>query len=128
MTLAADIAGDWESILSDVSEHAETITYTPANLSDPEDEPPEIVAVTIAAIFNRLQFDLLEPHAIRDVIECRLSHADLITSGITSPATRYERHKGDTITRGSETWEIIEAVYEVGMWTLTLEKNIRIIP
>lgn len=123
MTLATAVLADLVAIFN-TSEFGESISYDPA--------VPGISTFTAAAIFSTLEVDALDPRIVRDVIICRIPHATLTAAGMTEPTARYESNTGDRITRtgpaGSEVWNVVDKKYEMGLWTLTLEKNVRITP
>lgn len=123
MTLATAAAADLASIFT-ASEFGESISYNPDAVG--------ISTFTAVAIFSTLEVDALDPRIVRDVIICRIPHATLTSAGMTEPTARYESSTGDRITRtgpaGSEVWSVVDKKYDMGLWTLTLEKNIRITP
>jgi hypothetical protein len=113
------MAADLEGIFSP-EEFGESVTYTPAD--------GDVSPFSVVAIFEALEIDSLEARIMRDVIICRIPQSQLSDGGVTIPTTRMERVLGDTITRGSDVWQIIDKIDNAGLWKLTLEKNIRISP
>lgn len=123
MTLATADAANLAKIFN-TREFGESISYDPAAAG--------ISTFTAVAIFQKIEVDTLDSRVVRDVIMCRIPHATLTAAGMTEPIARYESNTGDKITRtgpaGSEIWNVVDKEYDLGLWTLTLEKNIRITP
>jgi len=85
------------------------------------------------AIFHETRLEkVIANHIVSDSLECDLHHSVLTPNGIFEPAKRRSGKPGDTITRLDlndipETWEIIDSDWSTsGIWTLTLERNIKI--
>lgn len=123
MTLATQMETDLAGIFT-TDEFGETVSYNPAAAG--------IATFFAVAIFSTLEVDTLDPRIVRDLVVCRIPHATLTAKGMTGPETYHERNTGDVITRtgpeGSESWKVVDKKYDSGLWTLTLEKNIRITP
>jgi hypothetical protein len=103
----------------------ESITYTPAG-----DSIPPFGGV---AIFHDISLEkIIEHHIVSDTCECEVHHSILTVGGIFEPTKRRSQKPGDTITRMNlngiaEVWEIIDSDWSPdGIWTLTLERNIKI--
>jgi hypothetical protein len=123
MTLAADIASDWEDIF-DASEHGESVTYTPAD----DDIDPFIINVIFT---SSTTIDMMETRIYHDVTECRIRQSSFDDQKLTGPVAQKLNQAGDTITRGSEGWMIIEPVENdpfCGDWKVTLEKSVKFSP
>jgi hypothetical protein len=109
------------------SSFGESITYIPA------DGSPSFAGT---AVFSQIQInDESMRDAIRDTMQCRILHSDLIDNGISSPTVQQLKQSGDSITRtnmagDSETWDIVSAEPNINLaeWTLILEKNLRFAP
>lgn len=121
--------GRLDSIISDdvtvpFFDWGNVATYTPWN-----DYDVDPFAITV--IVGSQLYDEIERHFVRDVIECRIAHADLVAHGVDSPTTRTHKSEGDTLAMpdqngDSQTWSIVEKRYEHGLWVLTLERNLRV--
>jgi hypothetical protein len=101
------------------------ITYTPAGGS-PFDT---------TGIFDSISVDQMDSHVLRDSISCTVTHAALVAGGITAPTEQTSGQAGDTITRedingSDEIWTVTQAQPDVdlGVWELTLERALRIVP
>lgn len=127
MSLREWMVADAAAILTDTDEFAETVTYTPADGVTPP--------FAATGIFQRFAVDQMEMHILRDTISCTITHAALVAGGLTSPTEQTNSQDGDVITRvdidgDDEAWTVTQAQpdAEMGVWELTLEKAVRVVP
>lgn len=104
--------------------YGEAVTYIPASGG---------ASFTCSAVVSRVEVEDVDSRILRDICEAQIRHTDLDTNAIDEPTCYRERQAGDQVTTtnqngDSTTWKVIDAIYEYGIWILTLEKNIRIAP
>jgi hypothetical protein len=128
MSLLSQIRSDIGTTLFDTSDIgvAESVTYTPAGGG----------GFSVAAIFSEAEMDqMLDSNIFADQADARIQHSDLAANGVTEPTASLGGDDADTITRtdqngNDEIWYVrgrrIDPRTEV--WTLRLEKAIRILP
>jgi hypothetical protein len=119
--LGDDILTEVGTIFNDFGK---SVTYVPSD--------PVVLPFSISAVFGRVQYDELDRHFMRDLCECKILHSALVAHGVTTPTMRSQKSQGDTINgtdqNGSAvTWSVVDMLYELGLWILTLEKNVRIV-
>jgi hypothetical protein len=103
------------------------ITYIPAD--------SRIAPFVATGVFENYTVDQMETHILRDAVQCTITHDDLVAGGLTGPTEQTSGQAGDTITRedingSNETWNVLKAQpdAELGVWELTLERALRIVP
>lgn len=103
------------------------ITYTPADGVTP--------AFDTTGIFEQFSVDQMDQHVLRDSVSCTIAHSSLTAGGLTAPTEQTSTQAGDTITRknissADEVWTVIQSEpnVELGVWELTLERAVRIVP
>jgi hypothetical protein len=116
-----------QDLVSIFLDWGETVTYNPtaAGVAD-----FSCTVLVVAVDLNRL----IDRNVVGDWCMAKIQHSVYTGKTLTGPVCRKERTAGDKITRTSlgavsETWDVIDADYSMGgFWTLTLEKNIRVMP
>jgi len=108
-----------------VATFGQTVTYKPADTG--------IADFECQVVLGEVEYNDPITNAIRDLLECDVLHSDLQAVGKESPTVYSERSIGDQIEIDDPdgtpvNWQVIEKRHEAGIWTLVLEKNIRIVP
>jgi hypothetical protein len=101
----------------------EAVTYYPATGG----------SFSCSAVIDPVEVDQLDRSVVRDFSTAQILHATLEDNSVTEPTTYMERQTGDQIKttdpNGSTlTWKVVDKLFDNGIWTLTLEKNVRISP
>lgn len=108
------------------NEFGESVTYTPAD--------PLITPFSCVAIFEASEsIDAIGGRVYRDMLTCRILQSALDGGSVSVPTPQRGGSGGDTITRDGVVWAIVddpptEFDSFCGVWTLTLEKDVRFIP
>lgn len=102
----------------------ETIAYTPAGTG---------VAFDCAAILGSTFRDEFEAGDTRLKRECRVLCSTLQDNGVDEPVDQVRGNPADTVTLTgpsgeSEIWTVTGKEYSMGLWILTLSRNIRVKP
>jgi hypothetical protein len=102
----------------------ETVTYIPAGGG---------ASFACSAVVDRVEVDGVDSKILRDLCEVQIRHTSLSANSIDEPTPYRERQTGDQVVildqaGASVSWKVIDAIHDHGIWILTLEKNIRIVP
>jgi hypothetical protein len=121
MSFATAIAAANVSLFANFGE---TVTYIPAGGG---------ATFSCSSVVSRVEVDGVDSRVLRDLCEAQIRHTDLEAHSIDAPTSYRERQTGDQVTTIDQngdpvTWKVVDAIYEYGIWILTLEKNIRIVP
>lgn len=125
-TLHEQMIADLAATFFSEDDFAESAIYTPGS-GDPY-FPVKIIPVTETAVDA-----MLEPRIYDDEIQVCISHAELEAGGVDQPTAVKGGVTGDTVTMTSpagdeETWTVVRLSHDAGCWTLTLSKNLRLVP
>ena len=86
-------------------------------------------------ILENFTLDSMGAHVMLDTLKGTLAHASLAAVGLLSPVHASNKSSGDSaqfvgIDGSTETWVVVDCEPDMalGTWTLTLEKNLRVVP
>jgi hypothetical protein len=104
-----------------------TVTYIPISVGL---EPFETTL-----ILENFTVDAMGAHIMRDTLTATLAHSSLVAGGLLSPVHASNSSDGDSVQFSgidglTETWTVVSCEPDIvmGIWALTMEKNVRIVP